>query len=311
MRTRIISVIALLTVIVIALLSSVIIITMHQSVEPKRRYEVGNEVLNTGGVSDAQRYFTEQVRQHGDPYVLFGTAWTEYLAGNYEAARGTCHYLLAQSDSPRVRANCHYLLGHIGIARCRSKEAYQHFDNAHGVYRKLGDNKNLFKTTLGLANAAILGNDDTGAEAFLDQALVLNGQVNAALDYYYVLRKKIAASRSQYARAFHFSQKAYTVYRRDNRRPGMVSALNNMAMYALLSHRTDEALGYLEEAATMPALAESNVERKHHKLCWLLYRRCKGLPYESLKKELMIWANGEPQESFRESLTLVLNFPCH
>ncbi|MDJ0838554.1 MAG: tetratricopeptide repeat protein [Acidobacteriota bacterium] len=276
-----------------------------------KSYERGNQILETQGADAARQYFTDLVRKNGGTHALFGTAWTEFLDGHYDKAVQTCRYLLSESKSVHIRAHCQYLLGHIATSRGQYAEAFRHLGSAHGAYESLKDCRNLYKTRLGLAHVSIMSKDQEGADQFLNQALETNRKAGLPLDYYYILRKKLAAQRKEYDKAFQFSKEALAIYREAGNRLGEAVALDNMALYAIVTGRSKEALTYLTEASKiLESHKNTSAEKYYHYLCRILYNRCQGLPYQALYNTVSNWIDNQQNKFLLYDLKFVMNYPC-
>jgi len=292
------------------LVTTTLVLLFFSQQDKESLYLKGNSILEREGATAAYDFFSEAVRQSGNPKALFGTAWSEFINGNLAQAESTCRYLLAESQEPLVRAHSHYLLGYLTADTNRTRDAFHHFSRAYSMYQDLDKDKNMFNATLGLARVSIDNQDATNAETFLEQARIISLRCGTDLAFYHVLSKKLAVLHRDYPAALQHAKQAYDLYELADNRPGMASALNNIAFFLLIMGQDQEGLIQLERATRLLDGISGITETQYNNVCRALYNKCHDLPYLSLQKEVEDWLLEHPLNDLSNFLDLVMASNC-
>ena len=273
-------------------------------------YKAGVELFRSHGIEEGREHFKRHLYETGDPGALFGTAWADWLEGNFQEAEGTCMFLLAESQDQKIRGRTLYLLGHIQSNTGRHEEAFESFSLAYRLFGNMGNDKNLFLTSLGLGYVSILERDFENADNFLQKAIYHNQKAQQPLGYYWVLQQKIAYINRDFEKALEYSQNALQVYQEIQDKQGIVSSLGFVGFFQMLLGRMDIGLATTKEAIALSKEIGSHEEQVYNQTALIFYNRCQNRPFQDLLKEGLDWVQKNDDFVLKDFLDFVTQWEC-
>lgn len=157
------------------------------------------EVFRTVGVEAARAYLDGFLNDHQDPRTLYYIGWTEFIAGNYDAALLMVAYLEIYASHEDLLAATYYLKGqvfiHDGNLKTDPEECLQ---LGLKMYQAIEHKSGIYRSQLGLASAALAKNELEHANRFLLLAFRTAVKYDLSLVAYHSVAYRVQLSQGNY-----------------------------------------------------------------------------------------------------------------